>query len=542
MPLATFKHISSKNADYSAAEKYLTFEHDEFTMKPTLDENGRLVPREDYRIKTLNCGDEDFAIACMRANFRYSKNQQRGDVKSHHYIISFDPRDVPDHGLTVDRAQQLGEKFCTEHFPGHQAIVCTHPDGHNHSGNIHVHIVINSLRIAEVPFMPYMDRPCDTQPGMKHRCTNAAMEYFRGEVMEMCHAAGLHQIDLFSSKDRIPDGEYWAKKKGQLALDAKNALLADQGLPVKLTKFETDKEKLRKQIRSVLAAAVSYEDFAQQLLQLGITVKESRGRLSYLTPDRTKPITARKLGDDFGKAAVLAALDQNAQRSKVQTVPQMNAAAPNRPVPTIRERLQSPDPVSRMVDIEAKRAQGKGQGYIHWAKTHNLKNASKAFLLYQEMGFSSPQELDAAYRENHVLYEEVRANLKSVEAAITEKKELQRHVLNYFKTKEIRTGLKACKSEKARQKYRAEHESDFILLDAAKRYFDSKGLKKLPGYKTLQKEIEQLIAEKNELYNEYRELKEKDQKLGTIRHNIDQIMNGALTRKEEQKKTQGQEL
>ena len=48
---------------------------------------------------------------------------------------------------TVDRAQELGEQFCKEHFPGHQALVCTHPDGHNHSGNIHVHIVINSLRI-----------------------------------------------------------------------------------------------------------------------------------------------------------------------------------------------------------------------------------------------------------------------------------------------------------------------------------------------------------------------------------------------------------
>ncbi len=42
--MATFKHISSKNADYGAAEAYLTFEHDEFTMKATLDENGRLVP------------------------------------------------------------------------------------------------------------------------------------------------------------------------------------------------------------------------------------------------------------------------------------------------------------------------------------------------------------------------------------------------------------------------------------------------------------------------------------------------------------------
>ena len=168
--MATFKHISSKNADYGAAEQYLTFEHDEFTMKPTLDKNGRLLPRDDYRISSLNCGGEDFAIACMRSNLKYGKNQKREDVKSHHYIISFDPRDAADNGLTVDRAQQLGEQFCKEHFPGHQALVCTHPDGHNHSGNIHVHIVINSLRIAEVSLLPYMERPADT---VIHITTNA---------------------------------------------------------------------------------------------------------------------------------------------------------------------------------------------------------------------------------------------------------------------------------------------------------------------------------------------------------------------------------
>ena len=245
--MATFKHISSKNADYGAAEAYLTFEHDEFTMKPTLDENGRLIPREDYRISSLNCGDGDFAVACMRANLRYEKNQKREDVKSHHYIISFDPRDGTDNGLTVDRAQELGEQFCKAHFPGHQALVCTHPDGHNHSGNIHVHIVINSLRIYEVPLLPYMDRPADTREGCKHRCTNAAMEYFKSEVMEMCHREGLYQIDLLNgSKERITEREYWAAKKGQLALDKENAVREAAGQPTKPTKFETDKAKLRR--------------------------------------------------------------------------------------------------------------------------------------------------------------------------------------------------------------------------------------------------------------------------------------------------------
>ena len=213
--LATLKHISSKNADYGAAEAYLTFEHDEFTMKPTLDEAWRLIPRQDYRLDTLNCGDEDFALSCIRANLRYGKNSKREDIKSHHYIISFDPRDATDNGLTVDRAQALGLAYCKEHFPGHQALVCTHPDGHNHSGNIHVHIVINSLRIAEVERKPYMDRASDTRAGDKHRCTAAAMRYFRSEVMEMCYREGLYQIDLLNgSRNKVTEREYWAKRNG----------------------------------------------------------------------------------------------------------------------------------------------------------------------------------------------------------------------------------------------------------------------------------------------------------------------------------------
>jgi len=88
------------------------------------------------------------------------------------------------------------------------------------SGNIHVHIVINSLRIEAVPLLPYMDRPADTKCGMKHRCTDAAMEYFKSEVMEMCHRENLYQIDLLhGSKNRVTEREYWAQKKGQLALD-----------------------------------------------------------------------------------------------------------------------------------------------------------------------------------------------------------------------------------------------------------------------------------------------------------------------------------
>ena len=526
--MATFKHISSKNADYGAAEQYLTFEHDEFTMKPTLDENGRLMLREDYRIATLNCGDEDFAVACMRSNLRYGKNQKREDVKSHHYIISFDPRDAVDNGLTVDRAQALGEEFCRKQFPGHQAIVCTHPDGHNHSGNIHVHIVINSLRIEEVPFLPYMDRPADTRAGCKHRCTDAAMEYFKAEVMELCHRENLYQIDLLhGSKNRITEREYWAQRKGQAKLDKEAAALPAEEQPAKPTKFETDKEKLRQTIRAALSSAASYDEFSAVLLQQGVTVKESRGRLSYLTPDRTKPITARKLGDDFDRTAVLALLEQNAHRAAKQT-----KAIPEYPVavkkPSQGEKTTKTTPadntLQRMVDREAKRAEGKGVGYDRWAAKHNLKQMAATVTAYQQYGFSSPEELDEACSAAYAAMQESLTELKQVEKTLNGKKELQRQVLAYSKTRPVRDGLKQQKNAKAKAAYRQKHESDFIIADAAARYFRENGISKLPSYKALQAEIESLIKEKNSGYNDYRAKREEYRRLQTVKGNIDQIL------------------
>ena len=527
--MATLKHLGSKNADYGAAEQYLLFEHDEFTMKPVLDENGRLIPREDYRLSTLNCGGEDFAVACMRSNLRYEKNQRREDVKSHHYIISFDPRDGPDNGLTVDRAQELGEQFCKEHFPGHQALVCTHPDGHNHSGNIHVHIVINSLRIEEVPFLPYMDRPADTKAGCKHRCTNAAMEYFKSEVMEMCHREGLYQIDLLSgSKERITEREYWAAKKGQLALDKENAVREAAGQPTKPTKFETDKAKLRRTIRQALSQAGSFDEFSSLLLREGVTVKESRGRLSYLTPDRTKPITARKLGDDFDKAAVLVLLTQNAHRAAEQSKAILEYPAAVKKL-SQGEKTTKTTPadntLQRMVDREAKRAEGKGVGYDRWAAKHNLKQMAATVTAYQQYGFSSPEELDEACSAAYTAMRESLTELKQMEKTLNGKKELQRQVLAYSKTRPVRDGLKQQKNAKAKAAYRQKYESDFIIADAAARYFRENGISKLPSYKALQAEIETLIQEKNSGYNDYRAKREEYRRLQTVKGNIDQILH-----------------
>ena len=53
--MATLKHIASKNLDYTAIEAYLVYQHDEFTGKQLLDEQGKPKLRDLYLLDTLEC-------------------------------------------------------------------------------------------------------------------------------------------------------------------------------------------------------------------------------------------------------------------------------------------------------------------------------------------------------------------------------------------------------------------------------------------------------------------------------------------------------
>ena len=177
-----------------------------------------------------------------------------------------------------------------------------------------------------------------------------------------------------------------------------------------------------------------------------------------------------------------------------------------------------------MVDREAKRAEGKGIGYDRWAAVHNLKQMAATVSIYEESGFTSPEELEAALAAASAGLHEVTGKLKAVESTLQEKKDLQKQLLAYIKTKPARDGLRAQKSEKAKRAYREQHESEFIISESAARYFKAQGISKLPASKTLQTEIEQLTKEKNALYNEYREKKENVRELQTVKNNLDKIL------------------
>ena len=450
-------------------------------------------------------------------------------MKTHHYIISFDPKDAVENGLTMERAQALGLQFCKDNFPGHPAIICTHPDGHNHSGNIHVHIVIGSVRTREVERKPYMQKPRDWREGMKHSSTAQTMRHLRVEVMELFEGAGLYQIDLLNgSKERVREAEYWARRRGQLKLDRENAALTAAGQPPRQKKFETVKvacrgeappfaaqtarslksptgafvasqtRTLRKQISSVLYLATSFEDFSDRLMQQhGIAVKESRGQLSYLPAGRTKFIRAKHLGDKFDKAAVLATLQANAERKpKVQF---------------------KQDTIGKLIDIQSRMTEGKGIGYKRWLTKHNLKVMAQTVKLLQEKGLTDEDALNQRIAELETKYHDALAVVKDLEGRMRANNELRYHVAAYASTKNIAQQLKTAKRPAAfEEQYRAE----LTAYRAAAAYFKANNITKLPSPKKLEVEYAQLASEKAKFYEQYKEAKEELLKLQTAKQNV----------------------
>ena len=497
--MATLKHIASKNSDYTAIEAYLVYQHDAFTGKQLLDEHGKPKLRDSYLLDTLECGDFSFATACLLANRKYGKNTQRDDIKSHQYIISFDPRDAADNGLTMEKAQALGLKFCEENFSGHPAIVCTHPDGHNHSGNIHVHIVIGSIRTREVERKPYMQKPRDWREGMKHSSTAQTMRHLRVEVMELCESAGLYQIDLLNgSKGRVSEAEYWARRRGQQKLDLANAALTAVGQPSQQKKFETVKDTLRKQISSVLYRTTSFEEFSDRLMQqYSITVKESRGQLSYLPSGRTKFIRAKHLGDKFDKAEVLATLTANAARK-----------------PKVQSKTTN---LAKLIDIQAKLTEGKGIGYKRWLTKHNLKIMAQTVNLLQEKDLLNEDDLNQRIAELETKYHDSLAVVKDLEGRMKANKELRYQVAAYTSTKNITQQLKTAKRPAV---FEEQHRAELTQYRVAAAYFKANDITKLPSPKKLEAEYAQLASEKAKFYEQYKEAKEELLKLKTAKQNV----------------------
>ena len=426
--VAVIKHIASKNADYGESERNLIFQHNEYTQKPILDDEGHMILRDEYYLDGLNCDPFTFASECQKLNSYYHKNINFNEIKSHHYIISFDPKDREECGLTGERAQQLGLTFAKKNFPGHQALVCTHTDGHNESGNIHVHIVINSLRKYDVPQEPYMEFYCESKAGYKHHLSTAYLAHLKQDVMDMCQKEGLHQIDLLSPAERkITEKEYWAQRRGQEKLDKLNQKMFEDGITPKETRYQTEKQFLRNAIDDAASTAKSPKEFVKILdKKYHIIFKISRNRYSYLHPDRKKYITGRNLGTRYEEDFLLQTFKENAKslsdrKMKIEktqvpnTVKDLQTAlspdTSNIPVPFIFIKSD----LRLVIDLQTCIKAQQSEAYAQKVKLSNLKQMAQTVAYIQEHGCDSLEDFHTALDQASDQTSAARKSLKDTE-------------------------------------------------------------------------------------------------------------------------------
>ena len=547
--MTVIKHIASKNADYGESERYLIFQHNEYTQKPILDDEGHMILRDEYYLDGLNCDSFTFASECQELNSYYHKNKKFNEIKSHHYIISFDPKDREECGLTGERAQQLGLTFAKKNFPGHQALVCTHTDGHNESGNIHVHIVINSLRKYDVPQEPYMEFDCESKAGYKHHLSTAYLAHLKQDVMDMCQKEGLHQVDLLSPAERkITEKEYWAQRRGQEKLDKLNQKMKEDGITPKGTRYHTEKQFLRDAIDDVASTAKSPEEFSKILDEkYHIIFKISRNRYSYLHPNRKKYVTGRNLGTRYEEDFLLKVFEENAKShlEKEEDIPKrqtQNASTDLSNIPfTDTSAIPTPfifikSDLRLVIDLQTCIKAQQSEAYAQKVKLTNLKQMAQTVAYIQEHGYDSLEDFHIALDQASDQTSAARKFLKDTEQQLKDVNEQIHFTGQYLAYKNVYVNYRKSRNK---DKFYEEHWAELSLYDTALRTLKEKSFgNKLPSMKALYAEKDRLIELRNMQREDFSNRRNYEREFRTVSANIDMILGKSYEQEQQIEKEQ----
>ena len=495
--MAIIKHQSSKNANYGKAEEYLKYEHDEKTGKVLRDENGDRIQREGLLIDGINCALETFQLACRDTDEWYGKNQKPGDVKSHSYIISFDPRDQVDNGLTPEMVQAFGLEFVRKYLPGYHALVSTHLDGHHGSGNLHCHIVIGSVRIMDVPRFPYMDQPMDNLAGGKHRATPELMRFFKQKVMEMCQERGLYQTDLLHPpRIRKSEKEYFAEWNGSQRFGED---------------FQTNKAYLRHLIEVCAERSSDLEGFREMMQkEFSVRVRESRGRFSYVIPGRERGITERQLGTDYSKAFIEKVI--RGERKFLRLEQKQGYRSSDYITPQVKQ----------IVDITRHPVASTNGGYAFKVRLSNLRKTADTLNYLAERKISGFKEIQTAADSilnridgNTAALKQIESRMGDIQEVLQLKEELR----------QLRPVIQKLKSGKESADYRRAHNGDLVLYQSARETLKRKhaAMRSVPENE-LQAEYQKLSRQKNALYEERSHMKKDLKDMENAKHNLEQIL------------------
>ena len=366
--------------------------------------------------------------------------------------------------ITPEEANQAGQELAMKLTKGNNAfIVCTHIDKHH----VHNHIIFNSINLD---------------------CTRKFRNFWNSTWAvrrmndKICLEHGLSIVE----NPKPSRGSY-------------GTWIGDE----KVLSFH---EQLRRAIDAALEEKPKdFSDFLKKLESLGVEVNTDRTNLRLRVKGQTRFTRCNSLKRNYTEQAI---------RERIEGVRIV--------APRVQTKKPTVPTVGLLIDIDAAIRAGKGLGYERWAKVFNLKQLSRAVLYLKEHGDMSYEELKKRTDESVMRFNELSGEIKDLELQMTDNSELQKQIANYVKTRKVYVEYRKSGYSK---KFRAQHESEILIHQTAKKHFDQLGLANLASVKLLREQYAELLAQKRKAYAEYKQAREEMKELYNVKSNVSQLLN-----------------
>lgn len=365
--------------------------------------------------------------------------------------------------VTPEEANRIGRELALKLAKGsHAFVVCTHIDKHH----VHNHIIINSTTL-------------DCQKKFRNFWGSAWA--VRRMNDRLCLEHGLSIVG-----EPKPSRSHYGTWMGS-------------------QKQPSFQERIRRAIDTVLEEKPKdFEDFLKKLEDAGIEVNRERKNLRFRVEGQENYTRCNTLKGDYTEQAIKERISGR------------------RKAPAYSPSQEKASRVGMLVDIEAAIRYGKGPGYERWAAVFNLKQLSKAVIWLKEHGDMSYEDLKKQSDTVTASFNSLSDQIKKLEARMSANGELQKQIVNYAKTRAVYVEYRKAGYSK---KFREAHETEILLHQAAKKYFDGLGITKLPSVKSLREDYAGLLDQKRKAYASYKQARADMKELQNVRANIEYLLD-----------------
>ena len=378
-------------------------------------------------------------------------------------------------------------------------------------GNNLAHHLIQSFAPGEVKY----EKAHEIGRQLADAVTKGQHEYVLTTHIDKGH---IHNHIIFCAVNFVDHHKYNSNKRTYYNIrNTSDRLCRENGLTVVVpsenkgkhyAEYQADKagkswkSKLKIAVDALIPQVSSFEELLQRLQAAGYEIK--RGKyISCRAQSQERFTRLKTLGADYTEEAITERI--NGKRTHTAKAP------------TIEQRG-----VSLIIDIENSIKAQQSRGYEQWAKIHNLKQAAKTVNFLTENKIEQYTDLVARIDEITAASEQAADALKNVERRLADMAVLIKNITTYQKTKPV---YEAYKKAKNKEQFRAAHESDLILYEAAAKALRAANVGgKLPSVAALQAEYAKLTEQKESLYADYGKLKKQVKEYDTMKRNIDSFL------------------